>query len=58
MTFARLFVALAVHGNLQTHFERQPRGPRATPPGGGFDLGRGARRAHSWMLWQSFKCQP
>lgn len=33
MTFACLFVALAVHGNLQTHFERQPRGPRATPPG-------------------------
>lgn len=33
MTFARLFVALTVHGNLQTHFERQPPGPRVTFPG-------------------------
>lgn len=33
MTFPRLFVALALHGNLQSGFERQPQGLRATFPG-------------------------
>lgn len=57
MTFPCLFLALAVHGNVQTAFERQPRGAEGYVPGGGFDLGKGARCAHSWMLWQRFKCQ-
>lgn len=33
MTFPRLCVALAVHGNLQSDSERQPQGLRATFPG-------------------------
>lgn len=58
MTFPLVYVALAVHGNLPTGYEQQPRGPRATFPGEALTWVEGAGVPTAGCYGRGFKCQP